>query len=87
MLLCSTPHVHVSQRSETLCNVILCTLAESPRQAHSQELIMFILFRLMNIMYYDQKSDANTKKSGGITMGPLYITPEQVCSSLLADSS
>ena len=44
------------------------------------EIFTFIdRFRLMNIMYYDQKANADVKTTGGIAMGPFYITPEQVC--------
>ena len=46
----------------------------------STEIFIFIdRFRLMNIMYYDQKANADVKTTGGIAMGPFYITPEQVC--------
>lgn len=36
---------------------------------------------LLNILYYDQAADAknNNKTSGSLALGPLYITPEQVC--------
>lgn len=29
-------------------------------------------------MYYDQRAEAKAKTAGGISMGPFYITPEQV---------
>jgi hypothetical protein len=32
----------------------------------------------MNIMYYDQSADAATQTAGGISIGPFFITPEQV---------
>ncbi len=32
----------------------------------------------MNIMYYDQTTEAKTETSGGMVVGPFLITPEQV---------
>lgn len=42
------------------------------------------LFRLLNIMYYDQSKEAQGRTAGGISIGPLFVTPEQVlCIALL----
>ena len=42
------------------------------------------LFRLLNIMYYDQSNEAQSRTAGGIAIGPLFVTPEQVlCIALL----
>jgi hypothetical protein len=32
----------------------------------------------MNIMYYDQSDDAASQTTGGISIGPFFITAEQV---------
>ena len=35
---------------------------------------------LLNILYYDQAAEAKAGQStGGLTVGPLLITPQQVC--------
>lgn len=34
--------------------------------------------RLMNIMYYDQSKEAKDRTAGGISLGPFFLTPEQV---------
>ena len=37
---------------------------------------------LLNILYYDQAAEAKGSQStGGLAVGPLFITPQQVCSS------
>ncbi|UJR27333.1 hypothetical protein I4U23_008626 [Adineta vaga] len=47
--------------------------------------VLLLMSMLMNIMYYDQKADANTKTTGGISMGPLYITPEQIAIGIIVE--
>ena len=43
---------------------------------------------LLNILYYDQAAQAKASSdSGGLFMGPLLITPQQVCISLSVKSS
>jgi hypothetical protein len=44
--------------------------------------VLLLMAMLLNILYYDQQSDAKANKnaSNSITFGPFYITPEQVCS-------
>jgi hypothetical protein len=39
---------------------------------------------LLNILYYDQAAEATTTNTNqtGLSFGPLYITPEQVCTFL-----
>jgi hypothetical protein len=36
---------------------------------------------LLNILYYGQAAEAKTTNANqvGVSFGPLYITPEQVC--------
>ena len=34
---------------------------------------------LLNILYYDQTSEAKKTNSASLSLGPFYITPEQVC--------
>ena len=37
---------------------------------------------LLNILYYDQAAEAKGQSAtDGLTVGPLYITPQQVCVS------
>ena len=39
---------------------------------------------LLNILYYDQAAAVKqTKEAASLTFGPLYITPEQVCTDEL----
>ena len=38
---------------------------------------------LLNILYYDQAAEAKGQAAaGGLAVGPLLITPQQVCSPL-----
>jgi hypothetical protein len=32
----------------------------------------------MNIMYYDQSTEAESQTTGGINIGPFLVTPKQV---------
>ena len=39
---------------------------------------------LLNILYYDQAAEAKAGQStGGLTVGPLLVTPQQVCSPVI----
>lgn len=42
--------------------------------------VLLLTAMLLNILYYDQAAEAktNTKASASLSLGPLYITPEQV---------
>jgi hypothetical protein len=39
--------------------------------------VLFFTSMLLNILYYDQTQDSSTTNSS-LSLGPLYITPEQV---------
>ena len=43
--------------------------------------VLLLTAMLLNILYYDQAAEAkaNTTSGGSLSLGPLYITPEQVC--------
>ena len=41
--------------------------------------VLLLTAMLLNILYYDQTAEANTKTSNSVAFGPLYISPEQVC--------
>jgi succinate dehydrogenase/fumarate reductase cytochrome b subunit len=46
--------------------------------------VLFFLSMFLNIMYYDLSNEAKTNSSTNtvsLTIGPLYITSEQVCLS------
>ena len=45
-------------------------------------LLISVVQRLMNIMYYDQSKEAKGRTAGGISMGPFFVTPEQVSLNL-----
>ncbi|CAF1178747.1 unnamed protein product [Adineta steineri] len=45
--------------------------------------VLLLMAMLMNIMYYDIKPDSSTP--GGITIGPFYITPEQISIGLIVE--
>ncbi|CAF4386059.1 unnamed protein product, partial [Rotaria sordida] len=36
-------------------------------------------------MYYDQNTAAKSKTVGGITMGPFYISPEQIAIGIIVE--
>ncbi len=42
--------------------------------------VLLFINMLLNILYYDQSKESSTVKTGsGLSLGPLYITSEQVC--------
>ncbi|CAF3607443.1 unnamed protein product [Adineta steineri] len=45
--------------------------------------VLLLMAMLMNIMYYDIKPDTSTP--GGITLGPFYITPEQISIGIIVE--
>ncbi|CAF1616393.1 unnamed protein product [Adineta ricciae] len=47
--------------------------------------VLLLMSMLMNIMYYDQKASADVKTTGGIAMGPFYITPEQIAIGIIVE--
>ncbi|CAM4771183.1 unnamed protein product [Rotaria magnacalcarata] len=40
--------------------------------------VLLLMSMLMNVMYYDLSAEAKTTTTGGISMGPFFITPEQI---------
>ena len=43
---------------------------------------------LLNILYYDQAAEAKgSQASGGLAVGPLFITPQQVCHISLTEET
>ncbi|CAF3507643.1 unnamed protein product [Rotaria sordida] len=47
--------------------------------------VLLLMSMLMNIMYYDQNTAAKSKTVGGITMGPFYISPEQIAIGIIVE--
>ncbi|CAF4044663.1 unnamed protein product, partial [Rotaria sp. Silwood2] len=47
--------------------------------------VLLLMSMLMNIMYYDQSAIAKSHTVNGITMGPFYITPEQIAIGIIAE--
>ena len=42
--------------------------------------VLLLTSMLLNILYYDQAAEAKGSQStGGLAVGPLFITPQQVC--------
>ena len=42
--------------------------------------VLLLTSMLLNILYYDQAAEAKASQgSGGLSMGPLFVTPQQVC--------
>ncbi|CAF0742236.1 unnamed protein product [Didymodactylos carnosus] len=40
--------------------------------------VLLFMSMLMNIMYYDQTQESKKTTSGGLSIGPFYVTPEQI---------
>ena len=49
--------------------------------------VLLLMAMLLNILYYDQAADAkaNANATNSIAIGPLFITPQQVCSIQMID--
>jgi hypothetical protein len=46
--------------------------------------VLFFTAMLLNIMYYDLAAQGENGKSGGLTVGPLFISREQVWTKILS---
>ncbi|CAF0957173.1 unnamed protein product, partial [Didymodactylos carnosus] len=40
--------------------------------------VLLFMSMLMNIMYYDQTQESKKTTSGGLSIGPFYVTPQQI---------